>query len=58
MSDDVELETDGDFAEEQAPAVSDKRQAEVNREARRRLEKKLEEAQLKKQTQAYYFDFD
>ena len=58
MSDDLELEAGDDFREEQAPALSDKRQAEVDREARRRLEKKLEEARLKKQTQDYDFDFD
>ncbi len=58
MSDDLELDTDDDFKEQQRPLLSDKRQAEVDREARRRLEKKLEEARLKKQTQDYDFDFD
>jgi|TARA_B110000503_G_C6886028_1_gene304766 hypothetical protein len=58
MSDDVELGTDDDFAEEQVPVLSEKRQLEVDREARRRLEQKLEEARLKKQTQDYDDDFD
>ena len=43
MSDDVELDTDDDFEEEPVAVLSDKRQSEVDLEARRRLEKKLEE---------------
>lgn len=58
MSDDLELDTEDDFKEQQIPVLSDKRQAEADHEARRRLEKKLEEARLKKQTQDYDFDFD
>ncbi len=58
MSDDLVLDTDDNFDEEQTPVLSDKRQAEVDREARQRLEKKLEEARIKKQTQDYDFDFD
>ena len=58
MSDDVELDTGDDFKEERAPVLSDKHQAEADHEARRRLEKKLEEARIKKQTQDYDFDFD
>ncbi len=58
MSDDLVLDTDDNFDEEQTPVLSDKRQAEVDRKARQRLEKKLEEARIKKQTQDYDFDFD
>ena len=54
MSDDVDL----DFVEEPPPELSEKRQAEVNRESRRRLEQKLEETRLKKQSQDYDFDLD
>jgi hypothetical protein len=38
--------------------LSEKRQLEVDRDARRRLEQKLEEARLKKQTQDYDFNLD
>jgi hypothetical protein len=58
MSDDLELDTDDDFEEEQVPVLSEKRQLEVYRDARRRLEQKLEEARLKKQTQDYDFGYD
>jgi len=58
LSDDVELDLDDDFVEEKPPELSEKRQAEVNREARRRLEQKLEETRLKKQSQDYDFDLD
>ena len=58
MSDGLELDTDDDFEEEKVPVLSEKRQLEVDREARRRLEQKLEEARLKKQTQDYDDDFD
>lgn len=58
MSDDLELDTDDDFEEEKVLVLSEKRQLEVDRDARRRLEQKLEEARLKKQTQDYNFDLD
>ena len=58
MSDEIELDADDDFAEEQEPVLSEKRQMEVDREARRRLEEKLEQARLKKQVQDYDDDFD
>ena len=58
MSDEIELDTDDDFAEQQEPVLSEKRQMEVDREARRRLEEKLEQARLKKQIQDYDYDFD
>jgi|TARA_B110000967_G_scaffold2386_1_gene2542 hypothetical protein len=58
MSDDLVLDTGDNFEEERAPVLSDKRQAEVDHEARQRLEKKLEEARIKKQTEYYDFDFD
>ncbi|EAS46940.1 hypothetical protein GB2207_04907 [gamma proteobacterium HTCC2207] len=58
MSDDVDLDLDDDFVEEPPPELSEKRQAEVNRESRRRLEQKLEETRLKKQSQDYDFDLD
>ena len=58
MSDDVDLDLDDDFVEEPPPELFEKRQAEVNRESRRRLEQKLEETRLKKQSQDYDFDLD
>ena len=58
MSDGLELDTDDDFEEEKVPVLSEKRQLEVDRDARRRLEQKLEEARLKKQTQDYDFDLE
>jgi hypothetical protein len=58
MSDDLELDTDDDFEEEPVAVLSDKRQSEVDLEARRRLEKKLEETRIRKQTQDYDYDFD
>lgn len=58
MSDEIELDTDDDFADEQEPVLSEKRKMEVDREARRRLEEKLEQARLKKQVQDYDDDFD
>jgi hypothetical protein len=58
MSDGLELDTDDDFEEEKVPVLSEKRQLEVDRDARRRLEQKLEEARLKKQTQDYDFNLD
>ncbi len=58
MSDDEDLDADDDFDEEEAPVLSDKRQSAVDLEARRRLEQKLEEARIRKQTRDYDFDFD
>jgi hypothetical protein len=58
MSDEIELDTDDDFADEQEPVLSEKRKMEVDREARRRLEEKLEQARLKKQVQDYDYDYD
>ena len=58
MSDDEDLDADDEFDEEAAPVLSDKRQSALDFEARRRLERKLEDARIRKQTRDYDFDFD
>jgi hypothetical protein len=62
MGDDLdELNDDGDI-EEAAVAdessLTDKQQAQVKLESRRRLELKLEEARVQKQVQEYDFEDD
>ena len=39
-------------------SLSDKQQAQLSMESRRRLEEKLEETRVKKQMQEYDFDYD
>ena len=62
MGDDLdELNVDGDIGESavtEEPSLTDKQQAQVKLESRRRLELKLEEARIQKQFQEYDFDFD
>ncbi|MDA9240536.1 hypothetical protein N9P24_00005 [bacterium] len=58
MSDDEDLDADDDFDAEEAPVLSDKRQSALDIAARRRLEQKLEEARIRKQTRDYDYDFD
>jgi hypothetical protein len=40
------------------PSLSDKQQAQIKLESRRRLEQKLEDARVRKQVQEYDFDDD
>jgi len=61
MSDDEDLDTDDDFEgddEAETTALSEKRQFAIHLESRRRLEQKLEEARVRRQTQDYDFDLD
>jgi hypothetical protein len=57
---DEDLDTDDDFEEDddEVTEISEKRQSAIDLESRRRLEQKLEEARVRKQTQDYDFDFD
>ena len=57
MSDEDDIDSDDDFEEDEAPVLSEKRQSMIDLEARRRLEQKLEDARVRKQTQEYDFDF-
>ena len=62
MGDDLdELNVDGDIGESavaEEPSLTDKQQAQVKLESRRRLELKLEDARIQKQVQEYDFDDD
>jgi len=62
MGDDLdELNVDGDLGESgvtEEPSLTDKQQAQVKLESRRRLELKLEDARIQKQVQEYDFDDD
>jgi len=56
MNDDIDL--DKDFVEDKASSVSQAVKAKLSADARRRLEERLEESRIKKQTRDYDFDLD
>ena len=55
---DIEGTEDPGAEREKTESLSDKQQAQLTLEVRRRLELKLEEARVKKQIQEYEFDDD
>jgi hypothetical protein len=55
---DIEGTEDPGAEREKTESLSDKQQAQLTLEVRRRLELKLEEARVKKQMQEYEFDDD
>ncbi len=58
LDDDVDGANDSFSEHGIAASVSDKKQAQMSLEARRRLELKLEEVRVNKQMQDYEFDDD